>query len=82
MVDTTCGSFSKICSLLNLFKALITPGPIASPHDLSLGNIALSIRPTFKVGFNFLYEIAAFEPAGPAPIIKTSYKSVYFCIIY
>ena len=36
----------------------------------------------FKVGFNFLYEIAAFEPAGPAPIIKTSYKSVYFCIIY
>jgi len=43
-----------MCSLLNLFKALITPGPIASPQDLSLGKIALSIIPTFKSGFKFL----------------------------
>ena len=61
-----------MCSLLNLFNALITPGPIASPQDLSLGNIALSINPTVKLGFKFRYEIAAFAPAGPAPIIKTS----------
>ena len=35
-------------------------------------NIALSINPTVKLGFKFRYEIAAFAPAGPAPMIKTS----------
>ena len=53
-VEITSGSPSRICSLLNLFKALITPGPIASPQALSLGKIALSIIPTFKSGFKFL----------------------------
>ena len=54
VVDITSGSSSKICSLPNLFNALITPGPIASPQDLSLGKIALSKIPTFNSGFNFL----------------------------
>ena len=48
-VDITSGSSSSMCSLLNLFKALITPGPIASPHDLSLGKIALSIMPIYDL---------------------------------
>ena len=79
-METTWGSPSKMCSLLNLFRALITPGPIASPHDLSLGKIDLSTKPTTKSGFKFLYYIAAFAPAGPAPIIKTSYFLTFFCI--
>ena len=46
----------------------------------SLGKIDLSTKPTTKSGFKFLYDIAAFAPAGPAPIIKTSYFLTFFCI--
>ena len=66
--------------MLNLFNALITPGPIASPQDLSLGNTALSIIPILKFGFKFLNEIAVLEPDGPAPTIKTSYIFSFFII--
>ena len=58
----------------------MTPGPIASPQDLSLGNIALSIIPIFKFGSKFLNEIAVLEPDGPAPTIKTSYIFSFFII--
>ena len=59
----------------------ITPGPIASPQDLSLGKSALSTIATFRTGFNFLYAIAVLVPAGPAPIITTSYCSKEFITI-
>jgi hypothetical protein len=41
------------------------------PHGLSLGNDSLSIRQTFNP-FLAKYREAV-EPAGPAPIIATSY---------
>ena len=48
VVETTSGSASSMCSFPNLFKAFITPGPMASPQDLSLGNSALSKIPIFN----------------------------------
>ena len=48
VVETTSGSESSMCSFPNLFKAFITPGPMASPQDLSLGNSALSKIPIFN----------------------------------
>ena len=42
VVETASGSPSNMCSFPNLFNAFITPGPMASPQDLSLGNSALS----------------------------------------
>jgi len=68
--------------LSNLFNAFITPGPIASPHDLSLGKNSLSITPTLSSGFNFLYETAALDPEGPPPIITTSKNSLFFFLIF
>ena len=53
---------------LNLFKTLRGRPP---PHDLSRGNLLLSIRSTLKPFSE--RNFAAVEPAGPAPTTVTSY---------